>query len=694
MGMTPTRPAEAPVAPVLIGSGGFGYSVGSALPGRRRAAGARQGRPRHDRPLGQHQLPALLRLLVRRRHHPGLLAHAPARHGRARLRRSRDHARADLRRVADDDVRLPVELRQVDRVRDARQVRGHAHERRHPASSRRRRRTPAHHRFTYAAGATTAHVVLDLDHHIASGTVSTETVDLDPLASTVTGIVPQPRRPLRGLRRHDGLLRRAAAARRGRARSVWSAGRAPAPGIARAGDGRRRRPRLRPDEPAGPGRDPGRPVAHLDAGGRGEPRRRDARLRVRSGGRCDGGRLAAGDVRHRGAGRHAGAAGDDAGGRLPPLLMPTVQSDVDGSYVGLDGKVAQANGWHYCSDMSLWDTYRTLNPLYDLVAPDRASDAVQSLVAMAKAAGYFPKWPIGDGEAGTMIGASAEVVVADAYVKGVRGFDAEGAYQILSAAAMSTTDAAGRARRPRATSCRTCSSATFRRAWARRRRWTIEYGQDDWALVAARGGARPHRRRGDAPGAVRTAGRSSSTRRRATSGRRTRTARGRRPTEIRRCRRGTSTRPTRRRACGAPGTTSTGSRRCSAARTRSSPTLESFFEQGKADYDSVNWTEPLSAGTHAQVVLGRQRAGHPLAVRLRARRPPRSHAEVAAVDRGRGVHGRRRRPSGQRRRGDDVGLARLQHGRLLSRARDRPVRHRRAGVHAVDARGPRRGRSR
>src|SRR5208282_3246075 len=94
------------------------------------------------------------------------------------------------------------------------------------------------------------------------------------------------------------------------------------------------------------------------------------------------------------------------------FLMPSIQSDVDGSYVGIDRKVAMAHGFHYVSELSLWDIYRTLAPFIDLVAPDRALDTVQSLVAMSKAAGFFPKWPIGDGEAGTMIGASAEVVVA------------------------------------------------------------------------------------------------------------------------------------------------------------------------------------------------------------------------------------------------------------------------------------------
>ena len=62
---------------------------------------------------------------------------------------------------------------------------------------------------------------------------------------------------------------------------------------------------------------------------------------------------------------------------------------------------------------------------------------------MANASGSFPKWPLGDGESGTMIGASAEVILADAYVKGVGGFDAEAAYQIMRAAAMDTTDPPG-----------------------------------------------------------------------------------------------------------------------------------------------------------------------------------------------------------------------------------------------------------
>ena len=127
------------------------------------------------------------------------------------------------------------------------------------------------------------------------------------------------------------------------------------------------------------------------------------------------------------------------------FLMPTVASDVDGGYRFGAGEPAVADGFRFMTDMSLWDTYRTLHPLYDLVAPAVARDAVRSLVAMADVLGFFPKWPIATGESGVMLGASAEIVLADAYLKGVTDFDAARAYGILRAAALGAeAPAAGR----------------------------------------------------------------------------------------------------------------------------------------------------------------------------------------------------------------------------------------------------------
>jgi len=125
------------------------------------------------------------------------------------------------------------------------------------------------------------------------------------------------------------------------------------------------------------------------------------------------------------------------------FLMPTVHSESDGAYLGFDGKTQSAQGFQYVSDLSLWDTYRSLHPLYSLVAPARALDVVRSLHAMALAHGSFPKWPLAGGDSGCMIGAPAELIVADTYLKGLTDFDAAGAYEILRAAAVSPLAPAG-----------------------------------------------------------------------------------------------------------------------------------------------------------------------------------------------------------------------------------------------------------
>ncbi len=124
------------------------------------------------------------------------------------------------------------------------------------------------------------------------------------------------------------------------------------------------------------------------------------------------------------------------------FLMPTVLQDVDGQY-RLDGvaEPRRSDGWTQLTDMSLWDTYRTVHPLYGLLAPASAYDAARSLTAFAEATGAFPRWPIAIGESGTMLGASAEIVIADAVARGVPGAEAmaRDAWPALRAAALDAT---------------------------------------------------------------------------------------------------------------------------------------------------------------------------------------------------------------------------------------------------------------
>jgi predicted alpha-1,2-mannosidase len=113
------------------------------------------------------------------------------------------------------------------------------------------------------------------------------------------------------------------------------------------------------------------------------------------------------------------------------FLMPTTISDADHTYVFMRPGTYQASS-RTLSDFSLWDTYRTVHPLYALVAPDSAADAVNSLVRQAQArGGAFTRWPLGTGETGTMIGSPADIVIADAALRGVSGPDYEAAWKLL-----------------------------------------------------------------------------------------------------------------------------------------------------------------------------------------------------------------------------------------------------------------------
>jgi len=122
------------------------------------------------------------------------------------------------------------------------------------------------------------------------------------------------------------------------------------------------------------------------------------------------------------------------------FLMPTVISDVDGGYVFSNGATGTATGFQMLSDLSLWDTYRTVSSLHAWLAPESARETARSLVEWGAKTGIFPKWPLAIGETGTMLGASAEIAIADAVARGVQGTGAEMAWPLLRQAAMEMTD--------------------------------------------------------------------------------------------------------------------------------------------------------------------------------------------------------------------------------------------------------------
>ncbi|MCK5862901.1 MAG: GH92 family glycosyl hydrolase [Candidatus Hydrogenedentes bacterium] len=116
--------------------------------------------------------------------------------------------------------------------------------------------------------------------------------------------------------------------------------------------------------------------------------------------------------------------------------IPTIFSDVNGEYTGFDEKVHIAKDFTYYTDFSLWDTFRTTHPLYNLIARDEQRDMMVSLLEIAKAGGAFPRWPAGCHYSKSMFGTPADMAVSEAYLKGIRNFDIETAYAIMRRTAL------------------------------------------------------------------------------------------------------------------------------------------------------------------------------------------------------------------------------------------------------------------
>jgi predicted alpha-1,2-mannosidase len=115
------------------------------------------------------------------------------------------------------------------------------------------------------------------------------------------------------------------------------------------------------------------------------------------------------------------------------MLLPRVYSDHDGSYPAFasDYQTKKATGFTYHGDFSLWDTYRAVHPLYTLLAPERTRDMVQTLITMAEEGQWLPIFPCWNSYTSAMIGDHAASVIADAYTKGITGFDVERAYRFM-----------------------------------------------------------------------------------------------------------------------------------------------------------------------------------------------------------------------------------------------------------------------
>ena len=118
------------------------------------------------------------------------------------------------------------------------------------------------------------------------------------------------------------------------------------------------------------------------------------------------------------------------------LLHPNIVSDVNGEYPAMEsGKTGVAVDYDRYTVFSLWDTYRNVHQLLTLVYPERQTDMIRSMVGMAKEWGWLPRWELYGRETFTMEGDPAIAVIVDSYLKGLRDFDVEAAYEAMKRSA-------------------------------------------------------------------------------------------------------------------------------------------------------------------------------------------------------------------------------------------------------------------
>lgn len=125
-------------------------------------------------------------------------------------------------------------------------------------------------------------------------------------------------------------------------------------------------------------------------------------------------------------------------GMYHAFLAPNLYQDVTGEYRGLDSNIHRAQGFKNYAIFSLWDTFRATHPLFTLIQSPRDSDMIQSMLAHYDQSvdHLLPMWSLQGNETWCMIGYHAVPVIADGYLKGVKGFDKQRAYQAVRTTAM------------------------------------------------------------------------------------------------------------------------------------------------------------------------------------------------------------------------------------------------------------------
>lgn len=113
------------------------------------------------------------------------------------------------------------------------------------------------------------------------------------------------------------------------------------------------------------------------------------------------------------------------------LIHPNILNDFNGEYPKMGTRETLKTENTRFTTFSFWDTYRNLHSLMSLVYPKQQSDMVKSMLAIYDESGWLPKWELNATETTTMVGDPAGIILTDTYLKGIKDFDIEKAYQAM-----------------------------------------------------------------------------------------------------------------------------------------------------------------------------------------------------------------------------------------------------------------------
>ncbi|WP_373708668.1 GH92 family glycosyl hydrolase [Kaistella sp.] len=107
------------------------------------------------------------------------------------------------------------------------------------------------------------------------------------------------------------------------------------------------------------------------------------------------------------------------------MMSPVLYQDVDGKYLDIDQNIHEAKDFTNYTIFSLWDTYRALHPLYNIIQPKRNNDFIKSMLSHSQYSVHkaLPIWSHYANENWCMIGYHAVSVLADAVAKNTTDAD-------------------------------------------------------------------------------------------------------------------------------------------------------------------------------------------------------------------------------------------------------------------------------